>query len=154
MLATEGEEAGPPPAAAVTDPTKKYRLSPDDKFMGWAHPKQAVNQQNGVAWKGSGLTAVEVDASCFAYVLNNVAGVVRDTCLVKAHGSKNEGLGTLCPGCQTGKGGTERYVYKKGGIALLQGHVAGCETQVLAQLKSTFPKGEFDPLYCSGLLAG
>ena len=154
VLATDGEEGGPPPAAAVIDPTKRYRLSPDGKFMGWAHPMMAINQQHGVAWQGSGLTAVEVDPSCFAYPMNNVVGVARDTCLVKAHGAKDQGAGTLCPGCQSGKGCTERYVYAKGGIALMQGHVAGCETQVLAQLKSTFPGGVFDAACCSGLLAG
>ena len=106
MMTTAGEVAGPPPVTTVVGPTKNYRLSPDDQFMGWAHPKQAVNQQHGIAWKGSGLTAVLIDASCFAYVLNNVAGVIRDTCLAKAHGARNQGSGTLCLGCQLGKGCT------------------------------------------------
>ena len=36
----------------------------------------------------------------------------------------------------------------------MQGHIAGCETQVLAQLKSSFPGGVFDPASCSGLSSG
>ena len=61
-------------------------------------------------------------------------GLTRATCNVLAHGAKVQGEGTLCKGCRTGKGCTERYVYSKGGVALMQGHVGACETQVLAQL--------------------
>jgi hypothetical protein len=57
-------------------------------------------------------------------------------------------------GCRSEKGCTERFVYTKGGVALLQGHIAGCETQVLAQLKTSFLGGVFNPASCSGLLSG
>ena len=106
--------------------------------MGWAHIKKAINEQHGVAWMGSGLKAIQVAASCYAYAENLTEGVVRPTCLVNAHGAKEQGLGTLCEGCRLGKGCTERYVYAKGGIALSQGHTAGCETQVLVVTSAVF----------------
>ena len=84
MLAAEGVPDDPTPASAGVDPTKKYRLSPDEKFMGWAHCMKAINEQHGVAWQGNGLTAVEVEPHCLAYPPNIKVGVVRDTCLVKA----------------------------------------------------------------------
>ena len=138
LLAAEGTAGDPPPAAAAADPTRKNRLSPDLNFMGWAHIKKAINEQHGVAWMGSGLKAVQVAASCYAYAENLTEGVIRSTCLVKAHGAKEQGLGTLCEGCRLGKGCTERYVYAKGGIALSQGHIAGCETQVLVVTSAVF----------------
>ena len=104
--------------------------------------------------KARNLEACEVALSSYAYPENIAEGITRSTCTVMAHAAKDQGAGTLCEGCRSGKGCTERFVYAKGGVALLQGHVAGCETQVLAQLKTSFPGGVFNPASCLGLLSG
>jgi hypothetical protein len=70
LLAAEGAAGDPPPAAAAVDPFKKNRLSPDLKFMGWAHARKAINEQNGVAWRGVGLKAFQVAPSSWAYPEN------------------------------------------------------------------------------------
>ena len=154
-LVSEGTEAEiVATVAVVVDPTRAWRLVPDATYMGWGHPMRRANESSGVAWKGANMVAREIASSAYALPEVLDEGTVRSTCNVSAHGAKDQGEGTLCRGCQLGKGCTERFDYAKGGVAILQGHVGACETQVLAQLKSTFPGGTFVASHCTGLLSG
>ena len=105
----------------------------------------------GLPWRGQQLVAREIGASTYAYPMVFEEGTTRETCIVLAHGNKHQGDDTLCPGCRVRAGCTQRLDYSKRvrGFATRQGHVAPCETQVLAQLKSSFPDGVFDPDYCN-----
>ena len=140
--------------AAAPDPTKDHLLAPDPAFKGWAHPSRGEHTRRGGAWKGANLIARRIAAATYAYPFSNKEGTTSETCLVMAHGEKAQGDGTLCHGCMARAGCTERYAYTRGGFALKQGHVAACQTQVLAQLKCTFPGGVFDPKLCVGLKEG
>ena len=51
MLTADGAASDPPPTVAAADPTRKYRLSLDPLFMGWAHSRKASNEQAGVAYR-------------------------------------------------------------------------------------------------------
>ena len=144
MVPVGGDEAAPT-VATVTDPTKDHLLAPDPAFRGWAHPSRDEHTKRGGAWKGTNLVARQIAADTYAYPFSNKEGTTCETCLVMAHGEKAQGDGTLCHGCMARAGCTERYAYTRGGFAIKQGHVMACQTQVLAQLKCTFPDGVFDP---------
>ena len=153
MVPVGGDEAAPT-VATVTDPTKDHLLAPDPGFRGWAHPSRDEHTKRGGAWKGTNLVVRQIAADTYAYPFSNKEGTTCETCLVMAHGEKAQGDGTLCHGCMARAGCTERYAYTKGGFAIKQGHVTACQTQVLAQLKCTFPGGVFDPEFCVGLKEG
>ena len=149
-----GADGVAPTVAAAPDPTKDHLLAPDPAFRGWAHPSRDEHTRRGEAWKGANLVVRQIAAATYAYPFSNKEGTTSETCLVLAHGEKAQGDGTLCHGCMARAGCTERYAYTRGGFALKQGHVAACQTQVLAQLKCTFPGGVFDPKLCVGLKEG